>query len=935
MHALDIAGTEATEKAEKSLVILLGAKDAENERIREGLRELSVIDGFYNEDIIDSENSTTRGKSRARRGLTILNKEQLTVDKRSKLYEQGGIFSITSRILIVDMLSNVLNPAKITGIVILHAEKVKATSTEAFIVRFYRQANKYGFLKALSDEPEAFASGFSPLATMMKNLFLKKSFLWPRFHIEVRDSLVKKRSDVDSVTVVEIDVPMTESMRAIQTATMECIEACISELKRANPFLDTEYWNMDNALNVNFSRIIRGQLDPIWHKISWKTKQIVADLATLRQVLRDLLTYDSVSFYQTLEAILAANSPIPGSLRQNQSPWLFMDAADTIFTTGKERVFKDLRGKQGKGYSRENIVPVLEELPKWEQIARILDEITIERSHSSNFHGPILLMCRERKTARQIKEFLRSMKEEKGRMANEDSSTYSECSGYSAEKMMKRKLNDYLSWKDGFLMVSKVIMSEQVNAYKETQNNPLMVGKSNNSENGTFTLPSTTRAPPQKRRRVRGGLANAGGDRPISKTTEYVTIDDNTETLDALKDRESPGSSDDDLRDPGDESDDLIEIKDTTEELESELLDQFELLEMDDLIIVQNYNNETDDMVLEELQPSAIIMYEPDPSFIRRVEVYRASSPSKFVKVYFMYYGLSVEEQGYLGAVRKEKDSFTKLIREKANLTVTLTTDADNNPESQLLSKVNSRIAGGSRLMINRKKRNVIVDIREFRSSLPSLLHGNNLNILPCMLTVGDYIISQNICVERKSLPDLISSFKDGRLFAQCEAMFRYYTTPMLLIEFDENKSFSFEPLSDLPGQTGNTNAAKLVQSDIHSKLILLIIAFPQLRIIWSSSPYQTAEIFDLLKVNEDEPDVELAVSYGMDSSLDASNVENYTAISMLRNIPGITLVNYRTIINNVENLQELCQMSESDLAVLIGKEAARKVYKFINRNLR
>lgn len=30
-----------------------------------------------------------------------------------------------------------------------------------------------------------------------------------------------------------------------------------------------------------------------------------------------------------------------------------------------------------------------------------------------------------------------------------------------------------------------------------------------------------------------------------------------------------------------------------------------------------------------------------------------------------MYYGNSVEEQRYLSTVRKEKDSFTKLIREK------------------------------------------------------------------------------------------------------------------------------------------------------------------------------------------------------------------------------------------------------------------------------
>lgn len=58
---------------------------------------------------------------------------------REKMYSQGGIFSITSRILIVDVLSSMcssdvilnlliiladlLNPETITGIVVLHADK--------------------------------------------------------------------------------------------------------------------------------------------------------------------------------------------------------------------------------------------------------------------------------------------------------------------------------------------------------------------------------------------------------------------------------------------------------------------------------------------------------------------------------------------------------------------------------------------------------------------------------------------------------------------------------------------------------------------------------------------------------------------------------------------------------------------------------------------
>jgi len=36
-------------------------------------------------------------------------------------------------------------------------------------------------------------------------------------------------------------------------------------------------------------------------------------------------------------------------------------------------------------------------------------------------------------------------------------------------------------------------------------------------------------------------------------------------------------------------------------------------------------------------------------------------------------------------------------------------------------------------------------------------------------------VLSPTICVERKSIPDLVGSFASGRLFQQAEKMTRYY----------------------------------------------------------------------------------------------------------------------------------------------------------------
>lgn len=78
-------------------------------------------------------------------------------------------------------------------------------------------------------------------------------------------------------------------------------------------------------------------------------------------------------------------------------------------------------------------------------------------------------------------------------------------------------------------------------------------------------------------------------------------------------------------------------------------------------------------------------------------------------------------------------------------------------------------------------------------SSLPNVLHQKGMRIIPVTLEVGDYILSPLICVERKSIQDLFMSFTSGRLYHQVETMVRYYRIPVLLIEFSQDKSFSFQ----------------------------------------------------------------------------------------------------------------------------------------------
>jgi len=206
--------------------------------------------------------------------------------------------------------------------------------------------------------------------------------------------------------------------------------------------------------------------------------------------------------------------------------------------------------------------------------------------------------------------------------------------------------------------------------------------------------------------------------------------------------------------------------------------------------------------------------------------------------------------------------------------------------------------------------------------------------IVPCMLTVGDYILSPNICVERKSIKDLISSFKNGRLYTQVETMMLHYKSPMLLIEFDQNKSFTLEPFADLSGSLSSMSSSN-ASSDLQSKLVLLTLAFPKLRIIWSSSPYQTAEIFESLKTQEPEPDPIHAVQIGLESGQKAEDQSfNREPQDMLRVVPGVTGKNIKNLIVEMGSIKEIANATVDELEPAVGKEAGRQIHRFFNKSV-
>ncbi|NXD12458.1 XPF endonuclease, partial [Nothocercus nigrocapillus] len=814
---------------------------------------------------------------------------EITNNIRYEFYTQGGVLFATSRILVVDFLTNRIPADLITGILVYKAHRIIESCQEAFILRLYRQKNKQGFIKAFTDNAVAFNTGFCHVERVMRNLFVRKLYLWPRFHIAVNSFLEKHKPEV-----VEIHVSMTPSMLAIQTSILDILNACLRELKRYNPALEVEDLSLENAIGKPFDKTIRHYLDPLWHQLGAKTKSLVQDLKVLRTLLQYLTQYDCVTFLNLLESLKASEKAFG-----ENSGWLFLDSSTSMFVNARARVYrtaddslnKKRKVSENNDAKKENELKrelVLESNPKWEALREVLKEIENENKNSEDLGGPgqVLICANDDRACAQLKEYIT----------------------VGAEAFLMRLYN-------------KTFGKDEKAA--EVWNKDRKAAKFKGS-----VRPDT--GPQAKKAKLKAS----------SKENKNKKQQDRTLTQMIGKTEEESGEKELEVE----EYQELSNSQESnTEEIVAEDFrinlpsDSYYGIFKTPLTIIHPLQGCSDPYaltrVLQEVEPRYVVLYDAELSFVRQLEIYKASRPGKplrQVEVYFLIYGGSTEEQRYLTALRKEKEAFEKLIREKASMVIPEEREGRDETNLDLVRdatpasfSTDTRKAGGQEQ--KSVQQTIIVDMREFRSELPSLLHRRGIDIEPVTLEVGDYILTPDICVERKSISDLIGSLNNGRLYTQCISMSRYYKRPILLIEFDPNKSFSLIPRGSLHQEISS--------NDVTSKLTLLTLHFPKLRILWCPSPHATAELFEELKQNHPQPDAETAMAVTADSeALPESDKYNPGPQDFLLKMPGVNTKNCRILMNHVKSIAELVTLSKDKLSEILGNSInATQLFDFIH----
>uniref|UniRef100_A0A673ABY2 DNA repair endonuclease XPF n=1 Tax=Sphaeramia orbicularis TaxID=375764 RepID=A0A673ABY2_9TELE len=827
-----------------SLVLLLNTTTAEQEYFTEQLR--------------------VEGVTHLPRTVT----SDIQSTERFNVYTEGGVLFVTSRILVVDFLTDRIPAHLISGILVYRAHKIIESCQEAFILRLFRQKNKTGFIKAFTDKATAFSSGFCQVERVMRNLFVKKLYLWPRFQASVNTVLEKHKPEV-----VELHVSLTPAMRAIQSSILDIMGACLKELKRYNPTLEAEDLSLENTLGTAFEKTIRHYLDPLWHQLGAKTKGLVQDLKVLRVLLLYLTQYDCVTFLNLLES-LRSSQKIFGS----NSGWLFLDSSTSMFLNARSRVYRipESKKKLKVGADAEKQKPrelVLEKSPKWEALTEVLQEIERENK-SSHEPGRVLICASDDRTCAQLQQYIR----------------------HGSDWLLNR-------------------------LYTRT------IGKRDTASAAAFELGSHKKGKGWTKKGMKG-------KEPAKKTTAKATKRPSL-TLTQMVGKEETkevavmGSS-------GDENELMEEDGSEEEEIKLDLSsDAYYGVLKEPLTVIHPLKGCVDPhsltRVLHEVEPDFVVLYDAELSFVRQLEIYKASRPGKPLRVYFLIYGGSTEEQKYLTALSKEKKAFEHLIREKATMVIPEEREGREDTNLDLARNLepanattNTLKAGGQEQP--KEPSRVIVDMREFRSELPSLLHRRGLDIEPVTLEVGDYILTPDTCVERKSVSDLIGSLQSGRLYTQCLSMTRYYRKPVLLIEFDPSKPFSLMARTDF--------RQEISSNDISSKLTLLTLHFPRLRILWCPSPHATPELFLELKQGRLEPDAAAAqaVTAESDTVAESADIYNPGPYDFLLKMPGVNTKNCRALIKNADSLADLVKLSQHKLAEILGNtNNAKLLYEFLH----
>ncbi len=109
------------------------------------------------------------------------------------------------------------------------------------------------------------------------------------------------------------------------------------------------------------------------------------------------------------------------------------------------------------------------------------------------------------------------------------------------------------------------------------------------------------------------------------------------------------------------------------------------------------------------------------------------------------------------------------------------TADKSNNPEKTPIDET-KKSANSGKSTKPEISLDLILDDRELRSPVAKLLFSRGIKLHPKRLDVADFIINEQVAIERKTANDFEASIIDGRLFTQARELSMNFPSPLICI---------------------------------------------------------------------------------------------------------------------------------------------------------
>tara|TARA_B100000959_G_scaffold59924_1_gene62901 strand:- start:136 stop:825 length:690 start_codon:yes stop_codon:yes gene_type:complete len=208
----------------------------------------------------------------------------------------------------------------------------------------------------------------------------------------------------------------------------------------------------------------------------------------------------------------------------------------------------------------------------------------------------------------------------------------------------------------------------------------------------------------------------------------------------------------------------------------------------------------------------------------------------------------------------------------------------------------------------------IIIDERERKSGIPKLLKSIGVNVEIKTLPIGDYIVSHETVVERKSINDLIASIFDGRLFDQCNRLKEHFQFPIILLEgnVDEIESITENPLV------------------FYGALSTIAIDY-KIPIIPTPNASHTAKLLVSLSSRKE------SIKGPLLKKIKKSNDVQKQQLSVLCSLPGVGEKIAIRMLEKFESPLKVLSASTKDLAKIpgLGESRAKKIKKMLEKKSR